>query len=120
MSTIINSEKVDNIEELLPSFKFVFNEEGVEQIVSDKDLNSLEAAEGFANKEFLLNAHDMQTITFKTYARGLNINDVISIILPEYKIPIDRTKNRLIVTEISTEYVGAKTLDIIKGVRYDK
>ena len=103
----------------MPSFKFIFNEDGIEQFVSDKDLNSQESAEGFALKEFLENGMSKQTITFKTYARGLDMNDIISIILPEYKIPIDLTKNRLIVKEVSTEYIGAKTLDTIKAVRYD-
>ena len=119
MSTVINSEKVDSIDELLPSFKFTFIENGKEQIVSDKDLNSQESAEGYANKQFLEEGMSKQTITFKTYSRGLNMNDIISIILPDYKIPIDLTKNRLIIKEIATEYIGAKTLDTIKAIRYD-
>ena len=119
MSTIVTSSKIEQIEELLPSFRFVFVKDSKEQSVSDKDLNSKEAAEGFAKKEFLKNGMDTQEITFKTYARGLNMNDVISIILPEYKIPIDLTKNRLIVRDVVSEYVGAKTLDTIKAIRYD-
>ena len=119
MSTIINSEKVDSIDELLPSFRFVFIEDGIEQNVSDKDINSHASAEGYAKAEFLRNGMDVQTVDFKTYSRGLNINDIISVILPEYKIPIDLTKNRLIVVEISTEYSGAKTFDSIKAIRYD-
>ena len=119
MSTVIESELVDSIEELLTPFQFVFIDGGENHSVSDKDLNSQEAALGYAKKEFLNNGMDIQSITFQTYARGLNVNDIISIVLPEYKIPIDLTKNRVIVTEIETQYIGAKALDTIKAIRYD-
>ena len=119
MSTVIESELVESIEELLIPFQFVFIEDGTEHTVSDKDLNSQESALGYAKKEFLNNGMDIQTIIFQTYARGLNINDVVAIVLPNYKIPIDLTKNRVIVTEITTEYLGAKALDTITGIRYD-
>lgn len=121
MSTIINSSTVSSasIEEILPSYMITFNVDGAEHIVTDKDLNSEESANGYAIAMFLSEGMDNQKVTFQTYSRGLNINDIISIYLPEYKIPIDLTKNKFIIREINTSYVGAKTLDTIVGVRYD-
>ncbi len=119
MSFVIDSQKVDKIEELLPSFRFVFNANGVLENVSDKDLNSLEAAKGYSNRQFLISGNDVQTTVCKTFSRGLRMNDIIQILLPEYKIPIDMTKNLFIVRKVVTEYSGAKTFDTITGVRYD-
>jgi len=121
MLVTINSTTVDTatIEETLPSFKFTYNPEGLEKIVNDKDLNSEESALGYAKKEFLYSGTDNQTITFKTYARGLHLNSIITLSLPEYAIPIDLTKHRFIVTGVSTEVIGAKNVDMITGVRYD-
>lgn len=103
----------------LKTFIITSGHEGAEFSVSDKDLNSIEVARGYAIKMLLTRDMDIQTITFKTYSRGLDINDIVSIVLPEYNIPNDITKNRIIVTEVATEYVGAKALDTIKGIRYD-
>lgn len=121
MSTVIKSTTVKSgsIEETLTPFRFTYNINGSTKSISDKDLNSIESATGYATKEFLLNGTDVQTVTFQTYARGLNVNDIISIILPEYKIPVNLTKNAFIVRKIVTLYVGAKALDTITGVRYD-
>ncbi len=119
MPTIINSEKVDSIEELLPSFRFIYNSDGITKSISDKDLNSKESAEGHAKKLFLEMGNDIESVTVKTYSRGLRLNDVISVMLPEYKIPKDLTKNKFIVRKVITEYKGATTYDTIIGVRYD-
>lgn len=117
--TTITSTTIENIEDILEPFEFIFNASGLEKSVTDKDLNSESAALGYATKEFLENGCNVQTVTFQTYARGLNVNDIISIILPQYKIPVDLSKHRFIITGITTEYNGAKTTDVIKGVRYD-
>lgn len=118
---IITSTTVDSntIEETLPSFRFVYNEDGLENTVTDKDLNSEEACIGYANREFLLNGTDIQTISFTTYARGLSLNGIVTIVLPEYNIPVDLSKNKFIVKEVQSDYIGSRSVDLIKGVRYD-
>lgn len=118
MESII-STTVENIEETLVPFKFTFDENGLEQTISDKDLNSESACTGYARKEFMENGMDVQEVTFSTYSRGLNINDIVSIVLPDYNIPVNLSKNNFIVMDIVTSMVGAKMLDTIKGVRYD-
>lgn len=103
----------------LPTFEITSGLSGVEMNISDKDLNSKEVALSYAVKMFLTKGMDTEQIIFKTYSRGLNINDIISIVLPEYRIPKDLTRNRLIVREIKVDYSGAKAVDVITGVRYD-
>lgn len=119
--TVINSGLVSSasIEEILPSFKMTFDIEGSEHTVTDKDLNSEEAVLGYATAIFLTEGTNNQKVTFQTYSRGLNVNDIIKINLPDYKIPVDLTHDRFIIKEITTSYEGAKTVDNIVGVRYD-
>lgn len=103
----------------IPSYVVVLDPDGTTQSVSDKDLNSEEAVEYYAIKEYLENGTDNETITFTTYSRGLDVNDIVSVMFPEYKIPRDLTKNRIIIRKVKVSYVGAKALDTITGVRYD-
>ena len=119
MPTIINSTNLESVTPLLPSFVFTFDADGETHTVSDKDLNSEEAVHSYAVKKFLTEGMDIQTIVVKSYPRVLNINDIISISLPEYKIPIDLSKHRFIVTSKIGEYKGGISTESITGVRYD-
>ncbi len=103
----------------LQTFIIIFNENGQEIKVSDKDINSENVAVGYAKKVYMENGMDLQSIQFGTYARGLNADDIISVILPEYNVPKDLTKSRFVIKEIRTEYIGKTAYDTITGERYD-
>ena len=72
-----------------------------------------------ADAEFLEYATDRQEVTFRTYYMHANINDVISISAPDYRIPKDLSKDRFLIKSIKSTFVGAKATMEIKAVRYD-
>lgn len=116
--TIINSSETSS-NALALSFKVVFDETGTAKNIDDDLINSQVAATFAARKMFLKEAYAKQEVSFEAPASGLDINDIIIVSAPEFKIPNNLIKNRFIIKEITTRLSGALALDIIKAVRYD-
>ena len=116
---LVKSQKIQNSETFLYSGVFSIDREGEEKEIFESYIANDSSAQLRAIAEFLENGYDKQEVEFETYFIDLDINDIISIYAPSYRIPAELNKDRFIVKSISHIYQEGKLKSKIKAVRYD-
>ena len=91
---------------------------GIMAINDERVLNET-IAEKIARAEFLDNGYTNQVVEFTTDFTDLQINDIISIYAPTYRIPRELNKDRFIVKRVEHIFQDGFIKSRIKAVRYD-
>lgn len=118
MTTVKSTAIADTIKPFEIDIEFSGINAQKKAITSD-DILDEEIARIRAKAELLEFATDKQEVTFKTYYVHANINDIISISAPDYRIPKDLSSDRFLIKSIKSTFSGAKATTEIKAVRYD-
>ena len=116
---IIKSQKIETSQTHLYSAVFEIDRSGESKEINESYLVDETSAENRAKAEFLEYGYDKQIVEFETYFSDVNINDIISIYAPSYRIPAELNKDRFIVKSISHIYQAGQLKSKIKAVRYD-
>jgi len=119
-SKTINSKKRGKIGKTKNNyFAFEINRSGeVKKVVNQFIINE-NIAKLRAIAEFLENGYDKQIVEFETYFVDVNINDIISIYAPNFRVPAELNKNRFIVKNVKHYFKNSELKTRIKAVRYD-
>ena len=115
---IIKSKKTQTQTHLY-SAVFEIDRSGESKEINESFLVDETSAKNRAKAEFLEYGYDKQVVEFETYFSDININDIIVVYAPSYRIPAELNKDRFIVKSISHIYQEGKLKSKIKAVRYD-
>jgi len=100
-------------------FSFSYGSNAEVLNIDEPLLNNSASAEKRAITEFMKRGMLTQTVTFTTYFVDLQINDIISLTIPEKRIPKELNKDRFIVKEVTHNITDKSITTTLRVERYD-
>lgn len=91
---------------------------GVKEIHDARIINE-EMADERGKAELLEHGYNKQVVEFTTILSHVNINDIIAISAPSFRVPRELNKNRFIVKSIEHSITPSSITTKITAVRYD-
>ena len=117
---IVNSKEQEN--ENFNSYYAIYkinNNQNKTKDIKDNRIINENISDERAKSEFLENGYIKQVVEFTTDFIDLEINDIISIYAPSYRIPKELNKDRFIVKLVEHYFTSNSIKTKIRAVRYD-
>ena len=103
----------------IQQFSFSYGDKTEVVEIDEPLLNNKNVAKKRAIAEFIEHSMIIQTVTFTTYFVDLHINDIISLSIPERRIPKALNKDRFIVKNVTHNITNGAITTTLKVERYD-
>ena len=94
-------------------------ENGVTKAIEEPNLLDNATADARAKAIFLSEGYINQTVEFTTYYTDLELNDIIAIYAPTYRVPRELNKDRFIIQNIKHYFKDGYLKSKITAIRYD-
>ena len=91
---------------------------GVKKIHDARIINE-QMADERGKAELLEHGYKKQVVEFTTILSHVNINDIIAISAPSFRVPKELNKNRFIVKSVEHSITPGSIITKISAVRYD-
>jgi len=115
----IRSKKIKKTKTFLYIGAFEIERDGSVKTIKDDFITDENTAQLRAIAEFLEYGYNKQVVEFETYFVDVNINDIIKVYAPSYRVPVELNKDRFIVKNVKHYFKNSEIRTRIKAVRYD-
>jgi hypothetical protein len=115
----VESKEIQETQTYGYSGSFEIDRTGTKKEIKDDFIIDDNIARERVKAEFLEYGYTKQVVEFTTYFMDMNINDIIKVYAPSYRIPSALNKDRFIVKSIKYYFDNGTLKTKIKAVRYD-
>ena len=114
----VNSKTVKDDDKFY-SVTFTRDVEGVSKEIQEHRIINEDTARERAKAEFLENSYTRQNVTFTVSYADVEINDIISVYAPSFRVPSDLKKDKFIVKKVKHSVKDGALRTTIEALRYD-